>query len=256
MNDQELDDVLNGWHAPTPSPSLRERIRAGFSPHRGRWFTLRPRTLAVAAAFAALALLFIVPRAAPQPVPAIPWTIEFQFLEYNSDGSSRIEMGATSYMLNGNETIVSRWAPSNPMKTAMWQAIDAIGHAHERMISSLFFDQAKLDSIRKVRQERAARSIGAITGCGPACIAVDHFGFERATPGANTECITGTMVGRATILGHPTVAFRMRWTEHGRDTFWMAPDLACVTLRSVYEAEQPDGSFKVVGEKRAVKINM
>jgi hypothetical protein len=38
-------------------------------------------------------------------------------------------------------------------------------------------------------------------------------------------------------------------------TIWMAPDLACFALRSVYEAEQPDGSFKVVAEKRAVRVN-
>src|SRR6185312_3665193 len=249
MNERELDDVLNAWRAPAPSPAVRERVQSGFAPKRRHWPALRPRTLIAAAAFAALALMFIVPRAAPQPGPAIPWTVEFQFLQYKGDGSSTVEMGATSYMLNGNETIVSRWAPSNPIKTALWQAADTMGPVHNRIVTSLMFDQAKVERIRKSRRERAARSIGAITGCGPLCLAVDHFGFPRGTP-----CVADTIVGRATILGHPTAAIRARWTEHGRVTLWMAPDLACITLRSVYETERPDGSFKLAGEKRAVKI--
>jgi hypothetical protein len=158
-------------------------------------------------------------------------------------------------MLNGNETILSRSAPSNPFKTAMWQAADAIAPVHNRLITRLTFDQATIDRIRRARAARAAHTVGAITGCGPLCLAVDHFGFERATPGPTTGCVAGEIIGRETILNHPTAAFHQRWTEHGRMTIWMAPDLACFSLRSVYEAEQPDGSFKVVAEKKAVRVN-
>lgn len=249
MNDRELDDILNAWQTPLPSPSLRERVRAGFRPQPRRWFALRPRTFVAAAALAAVLLLFIVPGAHPQPAPAIPWTVDSEFLQYSDDGSAVVEMMATSYMQGGSEMILSRWAPSNPIKTAMWQAADAIAPIHNRIVSNMMFDQAKLERIRKFRAERAARTVGAVTGCGPLCLSVEHSYFERATP-----CIADTITGRDTILGHPTTAFRERWTEHGRMTLWMASDLGCITLRSVYETEQSDGSFKVVGEKRAVRI--
>lgn len=249
MNEQELDDILNTWQPPPASRSLRERVRASFAPRPPRRFGLRPRTFLAAAAFAAIAFLLIVPGAHPQPAPTPPWTLDSEFLYYADDGSPVVEMMATSYMQGGNETILSRWAPSNPMKTAMWQAADAIAPLHNRVISSLKFDRAKVEQIRKSRQERMARSIGAVTGCGPLCISIDHFGFTRGTP-----CVADAIVAHDTILGHPTDAVRTRWTEHGRMTLWMAPDLGCVTLRSVYEAEQPDGSFKIAAEKRAVKI--
>jgi hypothetical protein len=255
MNDQELDDILNTWRTPAPLPGFRERIRAGFRPPSRRWFALRPRTFAVAAALGAVALLFFVPRADPQPAPAIPWTVDSEFIRYADGGSSSVEMLMTSWMQGGNETVLSRSDPSNPLTTAMWQAADAIGPAHDRIVSSLFFDQAKLERIHKSRAERAARTVGAVTGCEAHCLAVNHFYFERAQSGAGTPCVASPLVGRDTILGHPTVAFRQRWTEHGRNTVWMAPDLGCIALRSLYEGEEPDGSFKMVSEKRAVRIN-
>jgi hypothetical protein len=263
MNENELDDILDTWHVPAASPSLRDHVRAGFTrrPDRTtflsalwRWMTIHPRSLATSAAVAGVALLMMVSRADPQPAPAIPWTVDSEFLRYADDGSSSIEMYATSYIEKGAEKILARSAPSNPLKTAMWVAADAIGPAHDRIVSRLMFDQAKLDRIHKSREERASRTVGMVTGCGALCLTVDHFFFERATPGPATGCLAGTVVGRDTILGHPVTAFRERWTEHGRMTVWMAADLGCFALRGVYEAEQTDGNFHVVSEKRAVKI--
>jgi hypothetical protein len=265
MNDNELDDLLNTWHAPPIPASMRERARNAFAttPRESffsrfrRWVAIHPGSLAAGAAIAAAAaLLMIVSPAGSQPIPSVPWTVDSEFLQYADDGSSSVQMLMTSYVANGNETVSSRSAPSNLFRTAMWQAADALGAAHNRIIPRLMFDQAKLEKIQKAREARAAHTVGAVTGCGPLCLAVDHFYFERSVPGLASGCITGEIIGRETILGHATAAFRSRWTERGRMTVWMAPDLGCFALRSVYEAEQPDGSFKVVAEKRAVGVNV
>jgi hypothetical protein len=116
------------------------------------------------------------------------------------------------------------------------------------------FDRVKLEEIHKQRKANRAKSVGVVTGCGFHCLSLDHFYFLRTTPSPTTACIEGAVVDRGTILNYPVAAVRSRWTEHGRMTLWMAHDLGCFALRSTYETEQPDGSFRLVGEKRAVKV--
>jgi hypothetical protein len=73
---------------------------------------------------------------------------------------------------------------------------------------------------------------------------------------AAAGCVDSPVVDRATILNHPTEAIRDRWTEHGRMTLWMAPDLACFALKVTYEAERPDGTFHLVAAKQALKVTV
>jgi hypothetical protein len=102
MNDSELDEILNQWSAPSAPPSLRKRVRAGFPAHpprKLRW----GKSLAAAAFLAAALLLLVVTQALPQPPPPIPWSVDSEFVRYADDGSSSIEMYATSYESNGSE---------------------------------------------------------------------------------------------------------------------------------------------------------
>jgi hypothetical protein len=260
MNDNELDDILNKWTTPHASPSLRERVRRGFAATGNRrqaqvigwrWIRFHWKSASATAVLALAVLLLMVPLARTQAAPPAQWTVDSEFLRYADDGSSSVEMLATSYLVNGNETIWARWSPVNPIQTVMWQAADGLGGLHERIASHLM-DQARLEEIHKRRA--ANRGVGIVTGCGFHCLTLEHFGFLRATPSPTTACIEGVVVGHDTILNYPAAAVRSRWTEHGRMTLWMAPELGCFALRSTYEAEQPDGSFRVVSEKRAVKV--
>jgi hypothetical protein len=262
MNDNELDDLLNAWSTPPVSPSLRERVRRGFQaapiPGQGRfigwrWIGFHWKGISAAAALALGALLLMVPLARPQAAPPAQWTVDSEFLAYADDGSSSVEMLATSYLMNGNETIWSRWSPDNPLKTAMWAATDGLGGFHNRLVTHLMFDRAKLEAIRKQRESN--HGVGVVSGCGSHCMHLEHFNFSRATSGPTTACIEGVVVGHDTILNYPVAAVRYRWTEHGRMTLWMTPDLGCFALRSTYEIEVRDGSFRLVAEKRAVKLN-
>ncbi|HEX4274314.1 MAG TPA: hypothetical protein VHZ74_03115 [Bryobacteraceae bacterium] len=256
MTDNELDEILKTWDTPEPPPSLRGRVRAGFTVARNRrpalflslFLSWRAGFSAGALLAAAALLLFVVQKAVPQQAPQVPWMVNSEFLRYADDGSSSVEMYATSYNVNGNETIWSRSSPGNLLKTALWQAADAVGELHKRIMMP--------ENLRAERRARAAQSVGAITGCAALCLAVDHFSFLRAIPGAITGCISGVVLGSETILGHRADMFRERWTEHGRMTLSMAPDLGCFALRVKYETERPGGSFRLVAEKRVVKITL
>ena len=62
-----------------------------------------------------------------------------------------------------------------------------------------------------------------------------------------------TLVETGTVLGHPVVALRL---PHPKNvvTTWVAPDLSCEKLQTRIESLQPDGSYKVSGETRALNL--
>ncbi len=37
---------------------------------------------------------------------------------------------------------------------------------------------------------------------------------------------------------------------------WMAPDLGCFALRLSLEEQRPDGAFRLVSEKQALRVNV
>jgi hypothetical protein len=249
MNDQELDEILNQWSAPPAPPSLRDRVRAGFPKpprHAFRW----RRGFTTAAVIAAAAILLIVTQASPQPVAPIPWTVDSEFIRYADDGSSAIEMYSTSYESESNETVLSRSIPGSPLKTALAWTADVVIPFHNRVIGRLVLGSERLEQIQKAK----ARNVGFVTGCGlhPGCMILEHAAYAKAATG----CIEGEIVDRATILNYPTEAVRERWTEHGRMTIWMAPALGCFALKVTREEERPDGTYRLVAAKQAIKVNV
>jgi hypothetical protein len=112
--------------------------------------------------------------------------------------------------------------------------------------------------VERISQSRLSRAPGIsfVAGCEEGCLVLDHYGFTKAPAGAGDGCVVGTIVGRETILNHSTAAVRQRWTENGRMTVWMAPDLGCFALKVTYEGQHPDGTFHLVSAKQAVKVNL
>jgi hypothetical protein len=249
MNDTELDELLDQWSAPAALSSLRERMRAGFT-RPARFYRPRKSRLVVAVLAAAAAVTLIVTQAFPQKTALIPapWIVDSEFVRYADDGSSSVEMYMTSYEFNSNETVLSRSMPANPFKTAVWRALDATLPAWYRL--SLTF-QVDRDRMEKLKQSRPP-GVQLITGCGVECMVLEHFSFARSPTG----CGPGPIIDHATILNYSAIAVRVRWTEHGRMTVWMAPDLGCFALQVTHEVEQPDGTFRLVAEKRARKVRL
>lgn len=124
MNDKDLDELLDVWIVPPVPTSLQ----AGFAARVARkksshlyWkptVSLRLRKGAIAAAvLGALALLFTVTQAFSK-LPGIvhssltiPYTVDSEFVRYAADGSSSIDLYATSFGYNGEELILSSTRP-------------------------------------------------------------------------------------------------------------------------------------------------
>jgi len=270
MNDTELDEILNSWSVPPAPASLRERVRAGFaagleretSPGVRHWtaaFVPSARKSLVAGAILAVGTLFlIVAQAFPQmfslgsPPVKIPYTVDSEFVRYAEDGSSSIEMYSTSYSLNGHEILLSRSLPGNLLGTAIGRTLDATLPYWSRIMSRLTVDAELLEKVRRA----AAQAVTVTAGCGGKCLVLEHYGFARASVG--TGCLAGAIVGRETILNYPTVAVRpvWGWGNHQRMTLWMAPDLGCFALRIMIEEQRPDGTFRLVSKKQALRVTL
>jgi hypothetical protein len=249
MNDTELDQILDTWTAPPPPPSLRQNLRAA-----GRQFRApRPKKhMFVAAILAAAALLLVVAQARPGSPPVrIPYTVDSEFIRYANDGSSSIEMYTTSYQVDGAEIIRSRSIPGHPFGTALRRTLDAALPLWSRLMARLTVDPETLERLRR----RIPHTVGAVVGCDPSCLLLQHYFFARAVPGVDPGCMDGAVVDRETLLDYPTAAVRFPLGENQRMTWWTAPDLGCFALRITTEQKQPDGTFRLVREKRALRVN-
>jgi hypothetical protein len=158
-------------------------------------------------------------------------------------------MYSTSYQSNANEILLSRAIPGNPFKTALALTVDVLIPIHNRVIGPLMVGRERLEQIQRAN----ARNIGFITGCdSSSCLLLGHAGYPKGATG----CIDAPIVDRAPILNYPAEAVRERWTEHGRMTIWMAPALGCFALKVTQEEERPDGTFRLVRTKQALKVTL
>jgi len=267
--DPELKSIAADWMAPPPAADFHSRVLKAFDrrfdriPWWRRWpaaFVPKKRkSLLAGTVVTAGVFLLLVTQAFPQmlglgsPPALIPWTVDSEFVQYAADGSSSVEMLSRSYELNSNEILLKRSLPGGPFMTLIGRGLDRALPAWSRLITPFAADA---DSLEKLKQARAAgRTVGFITGCNAGCLLLDHE-FLTKNSASSSGCIDGPVVGRGTILNHPVAAVRRRWTEHGRMTLWMAPDLNCFALRVTYEDRLPNGTFHLASEKHAVRVNV
>jgi hypothetical protein len=239
MSDTELDELLDKWSAPEAPAALRERVRAGFGAVReqkmiaGRFERWRPvfaavarKGLLVAGCVAAGALLFTVSLAFPQSTVRPPYVVDSELVTYAEDGSAGGPMRIDSYSDQGREVVLSRWYPDDPFKTAIGRFLD-FWQSH---VLSFTASRERIEQRSKVQAERAA----AQAGCG-----------DR------------DVVGHEMILGHPAVESQhLSSADRRRASIWMAPDLACFPLRITVEVQRPDGTFRLVWKREALKVTV
>ncbi len=271
MNDTELDELLDQWSAPPAPASLRENVRAGFAAGLEReastgvrhWIAAfvpsARKRLVPAVVLGVGAFLFIVNQAFPQmfglgaPPVKIPYTVDSEFVRYGNDGSSAVDMYSTSYGFNGHEILLSRSFPGNPFGTVIGRTADATLPLLSRFMSRLTIPAEELERVR----QHAPHTIGAVTGCDDwTCLLVEHYFFQRADAGIGAGCLDGAVVGRETILTYPTAAVQLALGDQRRMTWWTAPDLGCFTLRITTEERRPDGTFRLVSKKQALRVTL
>jgi hypothetical protein len=270
-DDLRLRGLLREWQVEDPPPALDARVlgrtRAPAPAPAVSRRTSRMRTIAsgarktmLAAAILGMgAFLIVVTQAVPQtlklvssPLP-VPYRVDSEYLRYADDGSQTVEMYSTSYTnQNGREVLLERTIADHPLGTAFGRTLDAV---------------TGFGSSRELEKEKyGPERVGVISGCSPwTCLTLSHWFFRRAEGGADAPCVAGRVVGRDTILGYPATAVQLplpnqRATSSrpaaARITMWMAPDLGCFALRIWIEEQQPDGTFRLVSTKQALRVTV
>lgn len=252
MNDTELDDLLNTWTTPEPSPSLRGRARAGYAtltPKPCRRLRLSFWTIAFGFAALLLVLTAALPKTVELVVPAqkIPYTVDTDTTTFGRDGTVH-ELRMTTYMRDGVEIILSQ--TGNPLKAFAIQTFNAAYSAY-----SLVFPP--------VDPHRWAEFVASD------CSNVPDHGIRLAEPWVRPDEDTardlGTVVGHETILGYQTTITRHLLPsrdegdvlQNGRIiTLWQAPDLGCFDLKMVHEQQSSDGTYRLVEEHHALKVTV
>ena len=98
-------------------------------------------------------------------------------------------------------------------------------------------------------------TIGFITGCAEGtCLTINRYFFRRVANGPDGECLSGSVVGRETILNYPATAVELHLGERQKLTFWTAPSLGCFALRITSEMRGADGAFHLATVKQAMKV--
>lgn len=240
-------------------PAARRILAVASRARKGLWV----------AAVVGFVFLIVVTDAIPQtakllspPAPP-PYTVDSEYVRYADDGSQAVEMLARSFTdQNGNEVILERTVPDRPLGTAAARTLDAILPLLRRLTAPLTVPAKELEKIK----QHAPKTLGIVSGCTEkTCLLLEHWAFERAESGPSAPCAVGSLVGHATILSHSTIGIERplpnpRATPSrpaaARITMWMAPDLGCFALRLSVEEQRPDGTFRLVSEKQALRVTL
>jgi len=245
MNDTELDEMLDQWKVPAMRDSLCEDLPTGFAATLGRANPrgLLRRMLAAAsgirlgrlaiATMGAAVLLFILIQVSPltvrmaSPGFRIPFYVEFAFASYSDSGPVPYQSRITAFPYGGHEINMSVIEPGGSLLTAIREVAGSIRTYFVLAMPSLVLPKEP-----------------------PMAEPPWFAGFVRS------GCAEGrTVVGHEIIAGYETTIVQSEW-QKGRMKIWMAPDLACFALKFTNEVRQPDGSYRFLVRKEAVRVTM
>lgn len=265
MNDSELDELLDIWKTPPPPAMLRARLQDAAARESevlpGRKFFGRWKILLASAAGVALAFLLVNP-AISQKISPPPYTVDSEIIVHPGDAIGCIDFGKiglerilgcwpyarpmhmlmSSYNAAGSEVVLSWSDPGKPLEAWLWSAKLAVSSALDKVHGVLSpgngeeNDHAVFHSLSDEKWTIGEKDALLNSGCRP---------VSRS----------GEVIGDESVLGYPTIIGRVDYYKT-RLTLWMAPQLSCFALRATVERQQPDGSWTMVSEKKALKITV
>lgn len=262
-SDDDLHYLLNAWTTPSSPGSLERRLRLAYRDRTGsrprRWFRnapgvwtrwvsgLRPAA-GMFAGFTAGAVIFllVVAEAFPQSLAGLlgagyPFTVDYEEIEYQADGSSAIRELFTSA---AGGLVLSSEFPGDPVRTLQQRILDPLNLIVYWIATP----------VRERQVARAEARIDALKAKYPVQMAERMAEMQR-------NCIPGDpwrVVGRQTFLNYATIGIQKEWTEEGkpvRFTQWPAPDLHCSALRSTTERTF-EGRLRLASQRRALKVTI
>jgi hypothetical protein len=168
----------------------------------------------------------------------IPYSVDSEFVMFPMDREPRAYLTATTYSRNGQEVVLTWSMPDHPFVAPIHRTIGGL-----------------ITLVHGSHGSPNAADAVATLGCGHGCLGLESESLGPAAQLLSKGCVTGTVVGRETILGHATVGVQRPLEGGGRGTFWLAPDLGCHSLRTSIEWQAADGKYQRTKEKRALRIN-
>jgi hypothetical protein len=264
MNDTELDELLNVWKAPAPRESFTRDLRAaiGAKPER------RPRKLFIAwklgAAAAVVILAMLLANSKVFSQRSKPrFTVESKIVRYDGWGGPpwRVATGPespliTSYNQDGSEVILSWSSPDHPFQATLWKARLALFDAVDGMKGRFVSIAERLDP-RNIAANNDDDEAFAVVY--PASVGYPRIVGRRdslLSSGCRTSFGGTEVLGQDVVLNYSTTVLRQAGGGHSLITLWMAPELSCFALRITIQAQQPDGSWKMVSERQALKVTV
>ncbi|HLH31711.1 MAG TPA: hypothetical protein VKY31_10950 [Terriglobia bacterium] len=254
MNDTELDDLLDTWKTPAPSASMRARLQAAAARPERRFFAAWRLVLASAAAVA-FAVLLANSSALSQMISPPPYTVESEVIVHPAFATGCFGLGGPclaysrpqhtlmwSYNVEGSEVVATWSDPGEPLESLLWEAKLAVFSTVDRVHAIL---------APPVLPEDGNHAVFHATTEGEWVIGEKD---ALVNSGCRPVSRRGEVIGEETVLGYPTVI--ARFEGRARLTLWMAPQLSCFALRGTVEQQQPDGSWTLLSEKKAMKVSV
>jgi hypothetical protein len=251
MNDRELDEMLNLWKVPPVPASLRARVREGIEAKPiSSLRLLFPGWKFLTAGAAVVVAVFVLANtsAFSEKVPRPPFTVDSEIIIRDTrymEAYEPVNAVMTSYNQAGSEVMLSWLVPDHPLQSALWGVKLAFGNAVEQFKRTFLLDPDREGKDHGVVYMRVGdkwvvgeRQKLVESGCRPVA------GGE-------------SLVGEQTILNYPTTGVQETGHtpfETRRVTVWMAPQLSCFALRATLERQDPDGTWKLISEKNALKV--
>jgi hypothetical protein len=264
MNDTELDELLDTWTAPTPGASMRESLRVeltskGMRPPRKLFTRWRVATIV---ASVVVVVLVVNPDAFSSKTST--YIVESEINHY--DGAPRWtewprHTKMTSYNEAGSEVLVSWSFPGHPLDTGFLKLLaltdttaERVKQRINRLKESYYIWKHDLKTSGDDRDKWAVTYPFELDDrpflIGPRA--------ELLSSGCRANWGGWKVIGEDIILNHRSAAVQGILTkEQSRVvTLWMAPELSCFVLRATLEIKQADGTWKLVSERKAVKVTV
>jgi hypothetical protein len=152
----------------------------------------------------------------------------------------------TSYNEAGNELIRSASFPNQALKSVLGK------------ILLVFWDAADMfEQVFMLSSDEDADAFAVVDPSAPRNVLVVGSREALMSSGCQTSHAGAKVIGEGVILNyHVTVVQQPLGAGMQMVTLWMAPKLSCFALRATIHAKQPDGTWKLISEKQAVKVTV
>ncbi|HEY4088893.1 MAG TPA: hypothetical protein VGM43_23340 [Bryobacteraceae bacterium] len=224
MNDQELDQILEGWTLAPPSPSLRDRVCSQYRYQPPRRFPLGGLSIAAAVCLISV-LAFSQTAKIISGFGGVPFTVDLERTSYADNGTVTRTL-YTCYELPGARMRFSDTKTEGPCWEASRNLVDGAKFITLRMAPSLIMRP-------ETERERADRKAFLKAGC--------------IAPG-------DAVLGHENVADYRTVKV-LSAARASRRTDWYALDLDCFPMGNTVEETGPGGKLHMRSRETVLAVH-